>query len=78
VPVNAVAIGIEIRLSETTLRFVLRDESLDDLQDMEDILDEFSDLVGPDVTARYTIEKGGRPKPVPATDTFAWVYIARE
>ncbi|WP_199422437.1 hypothetical protein [Actinotalea solisilvae] len=76
IPVNALALGAEIFGSRVRLHFQLTTESEQDIEDMREIEDGLSDLVGDAVQIERAVEIRAEPSLAPRG--VRWVYRVRQ
>jgi hypothetical protein len=76
IPVNAVAVGVQVDESDVRLVFRLRQESEQDAKDVEDVTAELEVLLGPDVRVHSKVEVQREPDLSPR-DSVRWFFRVR-
>jgi hypothetical protein len=76
IPVRALAVGVQVRGADVILRLQMLRLAEQDVQDVHDITDAVSDLLGPDVRVRVTYEVRTEPALSPH-DGVRWFFSAR-
>jgi hypothetical protein len=76
IPIGALAVGVQVRGTDVLLRLQMLRLAEQDVQDVHDIADALSDLLGPDVRVRETCEIRAEPALSPH-DGVRWFFRAR-
>ncbi|GAA2445406.1 hypothetical protein [Agromyces soli] len=76
IPEHTLAYGVEVDGTRLRLRFQLSEVTETDDEDIDDIVGDFEDLVGPDVEVDFLLEvlEWRRLSP---HDGVCWVYLSR-
>ncbi|GAA2445377.1 hypothetical protein [Agromyces soli] len=76
IPVHTLAYGVEVDGTRLRLRFQLSEVTETDYEDIDDIVGDFEDLVGPDVEVDFLLEVLEWRQLSPH-DGVRWVYLSR-
>ena len=76
IPSTALAVGVEIDGARILLRFRLTGVAEGDREDMTDVADELSDLLGPAVQVNHAYEVASEPGLKP-DDGVWWIFRSR-